>query len=328
MQDDVKEWNPGRADFWVQFYDDEDGRLHEKEQRHKKARELAERGSLMDHYEWFMEYPLFEKALLAFLQQVPAVLTAAQPARVLHVGCGNSDFCEHVEGLLSDQLGVSTSPPAEVLNVDICENIITHLARRFPSRRYAVGNCCELHVTTPPQHTSDAVSWFTVDDTLILKAVLGNTVDFVFDKGTADALLSAFAGEFNPNMEAYVGEMLKVLRLGGAMFVISINSEDVVNPYFLSAQDGDKFFQMQFTCAAPPARGDVRIAVQLLRVHCGELHCLTQLLLLASRLRSSLYNCSCPDCDSTIRLPHRRQATASLSIITVITRKKTHSKQT
>lgn len=247
MQDDVKEWNPGRADFWVQFYDDEDGRLHEKEQRHKKARELAERGSLMDHYEWFMEYPLFEKALLAFLQQVPAVLTAAQPARVLHVGCGNSDFCEHVEGLLSDQLGVSTSPPAEVLNVDICENIITHLARRFPSRRYAVGNCCELHVTTPPQHTSDAVSWFTVDNTLILKAVLGNTVDFVFDKGTADALLSAFAGEFNPNMEAYVGEMLKVLRRGGAMFVISINSEDVVNPYFLSAQDGDKFFQMQFT---------------------------------------------------------------------------------
>jgi hypothetical protein len=247
MQQDTKEKNPGRADFWVQFYDEDEGRLYEKEQKHKKSRELAERGSLMDHYEWFMEYPLYEKKLLSFLQQVPSSIPAGRPVRLLHVGCGNSDFSDHVEGLLTDQLGVSASPSAEVLNVDICDNIITRLVRQFPSRRYAVGNCCDLHVTSMPSSSSAAPPWFVVEDPLQLKNVYHSTVDIVFDKGTADALLSAFAGEFNPNMQAYIGEMLKVLRLGAVMFLISINSEDVVNPYFLSAQDDDKFFQLDFT---------------------------------------------------------------------------------
>ncbi|KPA86650.1 hypothetical protein ABB37_00754 [Leptomonas pyrrhocoris] len=263
MQDDTKEWNPGRADFWVQFYDDEDGHLREKEQQHKKSRELAEGGSLMDHYEWFMEYPLYEKKLLAFLPQVPTARTTEKPMRWLHVGCGNSDFCDQVEGLLSDQLSVSASPPAEVLNVDICENIITHLARRFPWRLYAVGNCCDLHVTArsaslSQERPAGEEPWFVLDNTLHVQMVRQSAVDVVFDKGTADALLSAFAGEFNPNMEAYVGEMLKVLRPGGAMFVISINSEEVVNPYFLSAQDGDKSFQLVFTDVVELGAGGLR----------------------------------------------------------------------
>ncbi|KPI83161.1 hypothetical protein ABL78_7816 [Leptomonas seymouri] len=252
MQDDAAEWNPGRANFWLQFYDSEDGRLHMKEQDHKKSRELVERGSLMDHYEWFMEYPLYEKKLAAFLKRVPAALPTQKPVRLLHVGCGNSDFCDHIGDLLSDELGVSASPPVEVLNVDICENIITHLARQFPSRLYAIGNCCDLHVTalpaaTPAQQKFGEGSWFIRGDGSQLATVCRSSVDVVFDKGTADALLSAFAGELNPNMEAYVGEMLKVLRVGGVFFVICINSEDVVHPYFLSAQEGDKFFQLEFT---------------------------------------------------------------------------------
>lgn len=258
MQDDAKEWNPGRADFWVHFYDDEEGRLRSKEQQNRKARELAERGSLMNHYEWFMEYTRYEKALLDGLRRMPTFHAEQHPVRVLHVGCGNSDFCDHVGSLLADHLAVPFSPPAEVLNVDICENIVTHLAAAFPDRLYAVGNCCDLNVSrmtsspTVKQGSAGAGAedaWYKVVDggSLQLQAVRHSSVDLVFDKGTADALLSAFAGEFNPNMEAYIDEMLKVLRVGGVMFVISINSEDVVNPYFLSAQDGDKYFQLEFT---------------------------------------------------------------------------------
>ncbi|KAG5491417.1 hypothetical protein JIQ42_01318 [Leishmania sp. Namibia] len=249
MQYDAGEMNPGRADFWEQFYDQADGRLQEKERHHRKAREIAARGSLMNHYEWFMEYPLYETALKACLRAVSTTFSNDGPIRVLHVGCGNSDFCDHVEELLSDLNAVSSSysRPSEVLNVDICENIIAHVTLCFPSRLYAVGNCCDLHVTSSPlaPSSSDGV-WYSRDASLQLRAVMQSSVDIVFDKGTADALLSSFAGDYNHNMEAYTGEMLKVLRPGGLLFLISINSEDVVNPYVLSAEDGLKSFQLEY----------------------------------------------------------------------------------
>ncbi|GET93034.1 hypothetical protein, unknown function [Leishmania tarentolae] len=261
MQRDAHEMNPGRADFWEHFYDRDDGRLQQKERHHRKALEIAERGSLMNHYEWFMEYPMYEAALKACMRAVPTVLRKDGPARILHVGCGNSDFCDHVEGLLSDLYPVSPSPSpvSEVLNVDICESIITHLALHFPSRRYAVGNCCDLNVSSSPLvPVSSDGAWYRCDTELRLRTVLQNSVDVVFDKGTSDALLSSFAGEYNPNMEAYVGEVLKVLRPGGLLFIISINSEDVLNPYILSAENGLKSFHLAYTDVIELSAYDLR----------------------------------------------------------------------
>ncbi|AIO02117.1 hypothetical protein LPMP_344970 [Leishmania panamensis] len=262
MQRDTRELNPGRADFWEHFYDPEAGRLQEKELHHRKAHEIARRGSLMYHYEWFMEYPLYEDALKACIQTVPTVLPTHGPTRILHAGCGNSSFCDHAEQLLSDldpALSSSSTRAPEVLNVDICQNLITLLARHFPSRLYAVGNCCDLHVSSSPSvpFSSDTI-WYSRDTALQLHTVLQSSVDIVFDKGTADALLSAFAGEFNPNMESYMGEMLKILRPGGLFFLISINSEDVVNPYVLSAEDGVKSFQLAYMDVIELASQDLR----------------------------------------------------------------------
>lgn len=267
MQQDAQELNPGRADFWDHFYDQDDGRLHEKEHQHRRARDIAERGSLLDHYEWFMEYPLYESALRAGLEAVPSALVGSRPMHILHVGCGNSDFCDHISGLLSALLPFSKSSSfsatvAEVLNMDICESIIDHLARHFPQRLYAVGNCCDLVVTPVPRQASVLVSggWFKLRSGpgQRLESVQQSSVDLVFDKGTADALLSSFAGEYNPNMEAYMQQMLEVLRPEGLLFFISINSEDVVNPYVLAAEDSTKSFQLEYTHVIELAASDLR----------------------------------------------------------------------
>lgn len=261
MQSDARELNPGRVDFWEHFYDQEDGRLQQKELHHRKAREIVERGSLMNHYEWFMEYPMYEATLRACMRAVPTALSTDGATRILHMGCGNSDFCDHVEGLLSDLQPApsSSSGATEVLNVDICENIIAHLALHFPSRLYAMGNCCDLHVSSSPSAPcSRDAAWYNRDAALRLRTVLQNSVDVVFDKGTADALLSSFAGEYNPNMEAYTGEVLKVLRPGGLLFLISINSEDVLSPYVLSADDGLKSFQLAYTDVIELGAQDLR----------------------------------------------------------------------
>ncbi|KAG5467093.1 hypothetical protein LSCM1_01274 [Leishmania martiniquensis] len=261
MHNDARELNPGRADFWEHFYDQEGGRLQKKEQHHRKAREIAARGSLMNHYEWFMEYPRYEAALKAALRTAPTALSCDGPTRVLHVGCGNSDFCDHVEELLLDLGAVpsSSSRASEVLNIDICQNIIAHLALSFPSRRYAVGNCCDLHVSSSPfVPSSRDGAWYKVDTALQLRTVLQNSANIVFDKGTADALLSAFAGDYNPNMEAYMCEMLKVLRLGSLLFLISINSEDVVSPYVLAAEDRLKSFRLEYRDVIELAGQDLR----------------------------------------------------------------------
>ncbi|KAG5492930.1 hypothetical protein JKF63_01510 [Porcisia hertigi] len=250
MQNDARELNPGRADFWEDFYDPEGGRLQKKELRNRRAREIVEHGSLMDHYEWFMEYPLYEDALKSCLQTMSTMLSSNGPTRILHVGCGNSDFCDHAEGIISGLRCISSSSSrvSEVLNIDINRNIITHLAHRFPERLYAVGNCCDLNVS--PSRSSSLLNdapWYIRDTTLGLCTIRQSSVDIVLDKGTADALLSSFAGDYNPNMEAYMGEMLKVLRPGGVLFLISINSEDVLNPYVLAAEDELKSFQLRYT---------------------------------------------------------------------------------
>ncbi|KAK7200943.1 hypothetical protein NESM_000153300 [Novymonas esmeraldas] len=251
MQRDAHELNPGCPDFWDHFYDVEDGRLQAKEMRHRKAREIAERGSLMDHYEWFMEFSRYEAALKACLRRAPTALAHGAATRVLHVGCGNSDFCDHVGELMAGLGGApspsATAAPPVVLNIDICKNIIDHLASQFPTRLYAVGNCCDLHVSPSPTPTT-AASWYVVDAHRHLQTVVQSSVDVVFDKGTADARLSSFAGDYNPNMESYMAEVLKVLRPGGLLFLISINSEDVVTPYALSAEDGAKALQLVYSC--------------------------------------------------------------------------------
>lgn len=235
MQEDISELNPGRVDFWVQFYSADDGRLHEKEQKHRRSRDIAERGSLRDHYEWFMEYAVYEETLkrcLRLLQQRPIELIGA--FHLLHVGCGNSDFCGHAELLLATCFNDFPEQP-EILNLDICENIIDHLLHRYPARRYAVGSCCNLGILEVAEPAAPEAAWYTVDVQHHLRGVRSQSVHFVFDKGTADALLSAFAGDYNPNMDAYVNEMVRVLHPGGLMCLISINSEDVLGPYFLSA---------------------------------------------------------------------------------------------
>ena len=189
-------------------------------------------------------------------------------ARLLHIGCGNSNLADAVtdewaremKRVLCRKEGKRPALPlVQVLNMDICEKLISRLRTVFPSRYYAVGDCCamvdgtELSSRSSPTPTAVAsaegeqLSWAwlrnredrEVGSKLCLRA---SSVDIVLDKGTLDALLSAFPGEDNPNAERLFQQVLRVLRPGGLMVLITINSKDVIMPYVFgaSAVEGDE----------------------------------------------------------------------------------------
>lgn len=275
MQDDESEHNPGRAEFWTDFYAD-DGRLMAKEWDHRRSEELRDNGSLMDHYEWFMSYSQYEAPLETCLRGLFSATgcgPADRPLRVLHIGCGNSDLCDHLLSTITASGGGTAS---EILNVDICGGLLRHLARHFPQRRYAVGNCCHLVAAGASSPAEPFYSLASEGDRLELAEVAPAAVDFVCDKGTLDALMSAFAGEFNPNVEAYASEMLRALRTGGRFFLISINAEDVVSSYVLAAQDKSN-----------PEKGFQRCYRHIIQLPKGEVNALRVETL------GSTYNCYC-----------------------------------
>jgi hypothetical protein len=159
-----------------------------------------------------------------------------------------------------------------VVNVDICASLMRRLTRLYPHRTYCAGDCCDMlpsdvtHDDSGSEEGTSGSSWYTAClprtaakgrrcDEEVEKAVewytpLGNaagtgvavasrSVDLVADKGTLDALLSAFPGEENPNAASYVAEALRVLRRPGGLFVlISINALSVVAPYIYAATLG------------------------------------------------------------------------------------------
>ncbi|EPY33264.1 hypothetical protein STCU_02364 [Strigomonas culicis] len=234
------EYTPGTKSFWVHFIQ-KMGKLVEKEDHRCHSRK-KEGVSLMDHYEWFLEYDDYEEALMKFLQG--AYTWVKKELRVLHVGCGNSNFCDFFPESLLGVKFEGKPVTCDILNVDICENVIEHLVGLFPTRQYVIGDCCNLVLA---DESSKETSWYHCSGSPpFLRGVHGGSVDLVFDKGTLDALLSAFPGEYNPNAEAYATEALKCLATGGCIFIITINCIDLVNTYLLSASDGDRSFSFKY----------------------------------------------------------------------------------
>lgn len=254
---------PGSKIFWDHFYNDEEGRLIEKEVHHRRSVEIKEGGGLLNHYEWFMEYERYGPILIQVLERelkAPAT-TNVSVLHVLHVGCGNSDFCDHFSSAMSLST-VFSSMKCCILNTDICENIISRLSSAFPERLYAVGNCCKLHSSkeVEPEDTENSVSmepegatkeftasWYNSQRTSNGRTdllVMDSTVHLIFDKGTMDALLSAFPGQYNPNVLAYAEESIRVLTLGSIWYIISINAVDIVDSYVLAVcSEDDKSFR-------------------------------------------------------------------------------------
>ncbi|CAD2216507.1 hypothetical protein AGDE_01365 [Angomonas deanei] len=228
------ELTPGTKAFWDHFYDDNDGRLVQKQAQSSQRSETV---SILDQYEWFMNYEKYDKYVAECLDRLAHL--SIDTLRVLHPGCGNSDFCE---GFFETVKRWRKKQRCEVLNMDICESIIDRLSGEFPSRIYAKGDCCHFVAEgVEAQHGW----WFAVHpETKVLLGVEPSSAHMVFDKGTMDALLSAFPGDYNPNSAAYVEEVLRAICVGGIFFIISINAEDVLNQYILSASSGSKSFRL------------------------------------------------------------------------------------
>lgn len=360
MQDDPSEWTPGRAQFWDEFYSEDGGRLQQKDFQCRRSEDTRHGRSLMDHYEWFMPYALYDDALQHCLNDCltdtsnccgrrsscngddcinegtdsrrarrrrPACQDVDTAAfRVLHIGCGNSDFVDHFRTapMTASSASAHAKPSSssartvEVLNVDICADLIARLTRTFPHRCYAVGDVCAL-VNPDARHSAKqggslgdlwlektscrkscaCAGWYVMDRHAYcdghgagahgddaegcaarLLHVVPHSVDLVFDKGTADALLSGFPGEVNPNFAACAREALRVLRTGGVYVCISINSSDTLSPYFLSAsadvesvttENTSRFFQLRHQSVIQLDKSDVsepRVETLGLRYSC------------------------------------------------------------
>lgn len=231
--------SPGTRAYWDHFYDEDDGPLRTK-QKQLGRNDDATATSIFDHYEWFTTFDNYGDALKAALATTFVPRPDRDRVRVLHVGCGNSAFADHFTVLENTQeapaasgkkrrghQAVSGLPslPTEVLNVDICAHLIQRLKLSFPQRWYEVSDCCDM--CTPGD--ADSNKWWLEGH------VVEASVDVIFDKGTMDALLSAFPGDINPNAERYCCEALRALRDGGVIVLLSINSVDVLLPYFVSA---------------------------------------------------------------------------------------------
>lgn len=272
---------PGSKSFWDQFYDTDDGRLIQKERNHHRTKEIKEGGSLIDHYEWFLSFSDYGPLFLDFLNNAIQDPSRSEGVfRVLHVGCGNSNFSDEFSAAASFCPLLEKKKRLEVLNVDICENIIAHLSYAFPDRLYAVGNCCQMKpdkeifsCDTPLWSTSDGSMtnegrWYDVDPKSNSNAPLvirSGTIQTIFDKGTLDALLSAFPGEFNPNAQSYAEEAIRICMAGGIWYIISINAVDLIDSYVLPACDGNKSFRRVLQSSIPlSSKGGYSVRVETL----------------------------------------------------------------
>lgn len=275
--------SPGRRDYWDNFYDPEGGPLSDKERalQRRRAKDDKDMGtSVLDHYEWFTTWefygPLVWKAIASSL-----FVPSRPVTRMLHVGCGNSDFSDHCyrdwahhvgggghgqeavksrdkrkSGKRSECSAVGSSS-VEIVNTDICATLVERLQQVYPSRIYIVGDCCDMCASLCQSNCFDTNNvrgndgrWWMAEERSTLRMLPGS-VDIVFDKGTMDAILSAFPGSLNPNAQRYASEVLRSLCVGGLFILLSINSDDVLAPYFYSADcscDGqeEKSFEKTF----------------------------------------------------------------------------------
>lgn len=261
---------PGSKAFWDEFYSDENGRLLNKEHDHRRSEEIRVGGSLLDHYEWFMPFTVYETEFVESLAdhlRPPARMHSE--LRVLHTGCGNSDFCDEFTSSIKYH-SVLSSKEVTVLNIDICRSVVDRMITTYPTRLYAVGNCCCM------RSSSDEGSrrWWHTGSNASEGAhvvVQSNAVQVIFDKGTLDAILSAFPGEHNPNAYAYAEESIRVLEPGGIWFLISINSMDLVDSYVLTASMECKSFRRVVQeCIEVPTDFSNGVRVETLgsRYHC------------------------------------------------------------
>jgi hypothetical protein len=244
---------PGSKMYWDDFYCPDSGPLRNKQRqinrRHDSSSDAAS-DSVLDHYEWFTTFDVYEDIFLRALRETFMPIPRSTTAHVLHVGCGNSAFSDH---FLSLPAGSSTQRKqrskadstisTDVLNVDICGSLMERLQATFPTRQYATCDCCDMIC---PREGALTSTWYTTPSAHLPCRVFEGSVDIIFDKGTMDALLSAFPGEENPNAMRFCCEALRALRTGGVMILISINSVDVLMPYFVSPNVTNASFELCF----------------------------------------------------------------------------------
>ena len=245
---------PGSKGYWDVFYNTDGGPLVEKQRQISRKEGTGcedASDSVLDRYEWFTTFDVCEDNFLEALRETFTPLPQTLAVRVLHIGCGNSAFCDSfaflkVSGASRKGKGSKGTDvngiPTDVLNVDICEGLIERLQLKYPARKYAVCDCCDMVIEGDDAPVLP--QWYQVGPK---RCRVGESlVDIVFDKGTIDALLSAFPGEDNPNAARYCVEALRALRVGGIVLLISINSIDVLLPYFMSADVTSKSFELCF----------------------------------------------------------------------------------
>ena len=171
-------------------------------------------------YEWFMEYEGY--------QHLVELVPKKEGMNVLHVGCGNSGFSDSYSGHWREDF------ECVITNIDICPGLIEEMQKSVKNRKKSKGRTQAANVT---------INWEVMDCCNL--PTPDCSYDFVFDKGTVDALLSqcddtteAFG---NKNVFSYFKEIYRILKPGGSFLLITINAPDVILPYAHGA-DGESDF--------------------------------------------------------------------------------------
>lgn len=150
-------------------------------------------------YEWFMAFDSLQPILTALV---------SRNARVLHIGCGNSNLGVdlHLHGMAA----------RGVVNTDISPTVIRQMSDKWGK------------ILSPKR-----MKWL-VDDVLCMD--LGPaTFDCVVDKGTLDAIMCNLDQDLKKhNTQKVLDEVHRVLKPGGNYVVISFGQPEVRTPYFLA----------------------------------------------------------------------------------------------
>lgn len=144
--------------------------------------------------DWVCSFGAVAEAFAAELRPSPP----AEPAKILHIGCGDSEFAREMH----------TAGFKDTLHTDFDEGVIEQQRRRSASLRWAVLNACDMR-------SCDTASY-----------------DAVVDKGCLDIFLPILLGAATTTAEeermlADAGRMLRevfrVLRPGGKYICISLH---------------------------------------------------------------------------------------------------------
>lgn len=212
-------------------------------------------------HEWYYSYkhlqPLIDQTLSSILSP-PAISPSVTPI-YLEIGCGNIPL---IQTMINDP----QIPPGKFIGIDFSSSIIDLLNNNLSSTERREGSKQEVEVqsntittssrTSPPSSSPTSSLEYQQMDARSLKYST-NSINFIVDKGTIDAMLCST--NWKKNIHSIISEMCRVLCDNGAIMIVShLHYEsdafqqilyDIIQPIFLSDDYYQRSWNIEIHCS-------------------------------------------------------------------------------